>query len=119
MRPKIVGPAIAAVAALSLAACATERPAAPLPPVATATPPAVHRPALPPIVASGFAALPGWAEDDHAAALAAFQHSCRTAGDPALAAVCRRATAMGPLDEREARRFLEANFRPEPMGGAG
>jgi membrane-bound lytic murein transglycosylase A len=66
-----------------------------------------------------FARLPGWAQDDHAAALAAFQATCRTAQDPDLRDVCRRAIALGQPDEREARRFLETNFRPEAVPEEG
>jgi membrane-bound lytic murein transglycosylase A len=121
-------PGLAAVSgALALAACATTGSApqyasAPprwSPPVAppTADP---QRASLPdhiaprPFVANpNFARLPGWAEDDHAAALSAFQSSCHAARDPELTDVCRRAIALGRADERQARGFLEANFRPE------
>jgi membrane-bound lytic murein transglycosylase A len=68
--------------------------------------------------------LDGWAADDHAEAFVAFLKSCRalvgsasTTRDTrpvraALAAVCRRARAMLPLDQAGARAFFEDNFRP-------
>ena len=68
--------------------------------------------------------LDGWADDDHAEAFATFLASCRTltskwrsAGDDseitaALSGVCAKAEAAVPLDERGARAFFEANFRP-------
>ena len=63
--------------------------------------------------------LPGWAADDHAAVFAALQAGCGVARDPAMQAVCREAHAAGPLGEDAARRFLEARFRPAPVGGEG
>lgn len=121
------GPA-AIAASLTLAACATtEAPGR----VASYAPPAppprplVQPPASPPHMArpapfaAEFSRLPGWADDDHAAALAAFQTTCRAARDPDLAGVCRRAIALGRVDERQARRFLEANFRPEAVPEEG
>jgi membrane-bound lytic murein transglycosylase A len=63
--------------------------------------------------------LPGWAGEDHAAALAAFRATCHVARDPLLADICQRARAEGPQDEAEARAFLEANFRAQRVGGAG
>jgi peptidoglycan lytic transglycosylase A len=71
-----------------------------------------------------WASLEGWADDDHAAAFAAFLPSCRalTAGARStndarpmragLIAVCRRALAAVPLDGAGARAFFEDNFRP-------
>jgi membrane-bound lytic murein transglycosylase A len=65
------------------------------------------------------AALPGWAGEDHAAALDAFRQTCGAAQDSKLAKVCRSARAIGPLDGAHAREFFEANFRAEPARGAG
>jgi len=69
-----------------------------------------------------FADLAGWTADDHARAFAAFRASCAPlvrARAPeerplaaALAQVCRRALALGTVDEVKARAFFEANFRP-------
>jgi membrane-bound lytic murein transglycosylase A len=67
----------------------------------------------------GFSALYGWAQDDHAADFRAFVASCRVARDQAASQVCRRAEALGPLGEDDARAFLEANFRPEPLAQQG
>ncbi|MBV9510665.1 MAG: MltA domain-containing protein, partial [Caulobacteraceae bacterium] len=61
----------------------------------------------------------GWAQEDHAAALRAFQAGCLAAHAPAPRDVCRRARAYGLLDEAASRRFLEANFRPQWVGGDG
>ena len=67
-------------------------------------------------------ALYGWAIDDHAAAFAAFQSSCRpllrtippkSEMRPmyfALMHICRQ--AVGRLTEEQARAFFERNFRP-------
>ena len=68
---------------------------------------------------SSLANLPGWAEEDHAAAFAAFQAGCPAASAPAMVAVCTRARAMGRADEIAARVFLEANFRPVILAGPG
>ena len=69
-------------------------------------------------------ALYGWAIDDHAAAFATFQSSCRPllrTNPPksemrpmyfALTHICRQAVAVGQLTEGQARAFFERNFRP-------
>lgn len=76
-----------------------------------------------PIKLIGFAAIPGWANDDHAAALRSFQLSCRRilglrntevlgnlAGDLAdWRPVCQSALALNPA---QARAFFERNFTP-------
>lgn len=81
-------------------------------------------------------ALPGWADDDQAAALAAFLRSCarpapaaEAAGGPAvgvdpqnLAAACAAARALpAPADRGAARRFFESRFDavfpPAPESG--
>lgn len=69
-----------------------------------------------------FSALPGWAEDDHAAALKAFRQSCAApAGSGpvaivvALTAICVKALALEPAvadDKAKARVFFETNFQP-------
>ena len=68
-----------------------------------------------------FASLPGWAEDDHAAALAAFRQSCAApagAGPEDIRAgldrICRKALALSAddaADRIKARAFFEANFQ--------
>ncbi|MDQ0392458.1 murein transglycosylase A [Labrys monachus] len=86
------------------------------------------------VVASpvAFSAISGWARDDHARAWSVWLASCKSQaeGNPplrdgvpipeALAAVCREALALGPQDDRSARRFFESRFaawRIRPNGG--
>jgi membrane-bound lytic murein transglycosylase A len=125
----------AVLIALTLAACATKPPPAPLPTHAPARPPAYRPPPSRPAAearptrpneaeAPGGRSLPlsalrGWEREDHAAALAAFRETCGAARDPALAQVCRSARAIGPLDRETSQRWFEANFRAEPLQGAG
>jgi len=69
-----------------------------------------------------FAALPGWDEAGHAAALAAFARHADAPGAPktralgidgeALAHLARAARALGPVDEATARGFFETQFAP-------
>lgn len=59
-----------------------------------------------------FDALEGWAEDDHAAALAVFNDTCPDLRDPEWAAVCAFATSRP-----DARAFFETFFRPVLIGG--
>lgn len=106
----------AALAAMSLAACATTPPGprpgpSPFPPE-----PAPPKPAerIQPL-----SALPGWGADNHAAAFAAFRATCGAAKDAALARVCARARAAGPLGPRDARVFFETEFVAETMDGEG
>src|SRR3974377_2590380 len=73
---------------------------------------------------TSFAPMPGWQNDDHAAAFDAFQKTCSPIlqGTPAmrrmhplygaLFKMCERAKAVGPLDRDKARAFFEANFKP-------
>lgn len=128
MRFQFLPGLVAVSGALALAACATTEGPPPATSAWRAPPPSVPRSPLPPVrpatpehadagdhaaINGSFAHLRGWAEDDHAAALAAFQQSCAAAHDPALKDVCSRAIALGHADERQARQFLEVNFRPE------
>jgi len=88
----------------------------------------LHRAQVEPI---SFAAMPGWQNDDHAAAFDAFQKSCSAIlqGTPAmrrmhplydaLFKVCERAKAVGPLDRDKARAFFEANFKPARVAPQG
>lgn len=110
--------------ALLLAACATGRPPASPPPFAPPPGPVVEappEPVLPPEPARRIAVrdLAGWDQEDHAAAFRAFRETCQTSRTPALADVCRRARAAGPLGEAQARRFLEDNFDAERVGDSG
>src|SRR5262245_32900133 len=68
--------------------------------------------------------LEGWADDDHAAAFAAFMNSCkailRSSADDrperpvfrGLHEACREALDAKPSSAAEAREFFEKNFRP-------
>ncbi len=124
-------------AALMLAACASEG-VLPPPPVARPPPPDASnsnppRPApgpggladtpLPPTEALrpaiGWARLPGWDQEDHAAALDMFRLSCGVEKEPAWREVCLRAHDLGPQDEVIAKAFWETNFRVRPVGEAG
>jgi membrane-bound lytic murein transglycosylase A len=107
----------AALAAMSLAACATT-PTGPRPAPAS-LPPEPAPPAPPGQRILPLSALPGWSAEDHAAAFAAFRATCQTSRDPELAPACSAAQAAGPLGARAAREFLEAQFVAEPMPGEG
>ena len=119
--------ALALLVAGWLAACASVTPPPPkaivptLPPVA-ATPPVIE-PSTPvasePAPPNPYASLAGWRDDDHAAALAAFQAGCVAVRNVALTHVCAEALALGRVDETTARVFLERAFRPEPIAGTG
>jgi membrane-bound lytic murein transglycosylase A len=105
----------AGVAALTLlAACASvpvERPSKHPKPIPTPTP------TLRPID------LVGWQDEDHAAALKAYQAGCGRASGGADQRACTAARAMGPAGEVPARRFFETRFRvalvATPDGGPG
>jgi membrane-bound lytic murein transglycosylase A len=113
----------AVLIALVVAACATPRYEAPsVPP--RHSPPPVTRPAPPPEGRPSPrwiepAALPGWRDDDHAEALAAFRATCHVAKDPPMARACREARALPTLSRDEARRFFEARFIAMPAAGDG
>ena len=81
-----------------------------------------------------FAALAGWAEDDHAAAYRAFLRSCRALDASAAAlrpaqapqadllAICREALKTPDPGKTEARLFFETHFEPfavTPHAGSG
>ena len=66
-----------------------------------------------------FDQLPGWAEEDHAAALRAYQALCGVAQDDASMAACQAARTLGPAGETAARAFFERRFRPEAIAGEG
>lgn len=107
-----------ALAGLLLSACASTTSMAPpvaagaaSPSVTNTTPP----PSTSPATTVSFASLPGWAEEDHVAALDAFRAGCGVAKDPAMARVCGLARNATVQDEPGARAFLEANFRVEPV----
>ena len=67
-----------------------------------------------------FAAMPGWNEEDHAAALRAFQDGCGVSRDPAMRRVCVRAQALGrQVPEGAAKQFFQFNFAPVALPGEG
>jgi membrane-bound lytic murein transglycosylase A len=59
--------------------------------------------------------LTGWADEDHLAALAAFQAGCGAAREPAMRSLCGYAKSLRAPDEAAARVFFEENFRAEPV----
>ncbi len=63
--------------------------------------------------------LPGWAGEDHVAALAAYQSGCGLSREVASQQACNTARLMGQADEAAARRFFETGFRVEPLSGTG
>jgi membrane-bound lytic murein transglycosylase A len=79
-------------------------------------------------VAEGFAGLPGWLADDHAAAFATFLTTCPAIiqgreslrgalpAPAALRDICAAALAADRLDRHEARRFFELHFQPWRVG---
>ena len=106
----------AALAALMLQACAStgggkvdEFPQAPEP----------LEPTPPPSQFLKFSQLPGWNQEDHAAALDAFRAGCGVSRDPVLHEICLRARDLGSQDELVSHAFLEANFRPVLVGPPG
>ena len=90
----------AGLAALALAGCA-------------------NVPLQPPEAAASLARLPGWDAEDHAAAFAAVRTACAAAPRLNATPTCEAARSQGVLDDRAAKRFLELNFRAEPVAGAG
>lgn len=109
-----------ALAAMLLSACASTAPSASAGLGAVAPPPATVSPPAPSTSpALSFSSLTGWGEEDHLAALNAFRAGCGVAKEPAMARVCGLAKATVIQDEPGARAFLEANFRPEPVGDEG
>jgi len=76
-----------------------------------------------------WAELAGWTADDHLAAFAAYQTSCRAlrkrSSDDrgqlarALTNVCRKAADLQPQDAGTARVFFEQNFRPVRIARLG
>jgi membrane-bound lytic murein transglycosylase A len=108
----------AALAALSVAACATPSEHGPVPP---GFPPPTPPPGRPPEPARivRLAELPGWAAEDHDAAFAAWRQTCHAAKDPKLAELCGRARAVRDTGTGVGRAFLEAFFQAERLPGEG
>ena len=121
--------AVALLFPLLLAACATQTA---LPPTtacptcpACPSPATTTTPATPPsptafqrtLQAAEWRDLPGWNEDDHTAAWAAFLQSCRgmTGKAGPWKRVCEQAARS---DEKHARQFFETHLRPYAVLGA-
>jgi membrane-bound lytic murein transglycosylase A len=64
-------------------------------------------------------ALPGWADEDHVAALKAFQIGCGANKAQSWRAVCKRAKEQPVVDDASARAFFEDNFKADlrPLTG--
>ena len=119
------GPLLLALLVL-LSACATEpryRPSASR--LARATPPRAslarshHIDRPPPARALAVVDLPGWADEDHLAALVAFQRGCGLDPEPDFASACAAGRALKSPDELTAKRFFETRFRAELVGEDG
>jgi membrane-bound lytic murein transglycosylase A len=119
---RLAGVAAAALAALLLAGCATKplaptvAPACPETkpcPACPACPGVVEKPKVPTLAPVAFADLPGWGQDDLAAAWPAFRASCRALRfRDAWREACARAEALENPDGAAVRAFFEANFVP-------
>jgi membrane-bound lytic murein transglycosylase A len=124
------GAACAALATILLQACASAgAPSSANAPAFAARSPASDYPSAPlprepepfapPPARLNVSSLPGWAGEDHAAALRAFQVGCSSAADTALRTTCWRARSMGPADDLAAAHFFQDNFRAERVAGQG
>jgi membrane-bound lytic murein transglycosylase A len=82
------------------------------------------------LTALDWSEVPGWAEDDHAAAYATFLASCaavvrapagdeKLVGTTALKSVCERALDHGPLEDAAARQLFEESFAPMRISAPG
>lgn len=136
-RARAGGLAALVLGILALTACASSPPApgsAPSPSLAlpdapTATPSPVGdptaisgpRPYYDTPATGEFAALPGWVEEDHAAALAAYAAGCGPARDAAARDVCAQARTLAGRAPTgvEARGFFENRFTVQSVGGEG
>ena len=130
--PRSARPWVALACGLAATACAVQSPAPVMSPPGVGgsghgapQPSTSARPApLPtpraPTGEAAFAALAGWGEEDHAAALRAFQAGCGAAHDRVMRQVCLRARALPPgAPDGAARQFFEFNFVPVPLAGEG
>jgi len=120
-----LGVIAAALAALSVAACATPYEHGPIPPDY----PPLPRPAPEPLPSPAPAPeppriiavtqLPGWAAEDHDAAFEAWRAVCKPAGGTPLDELCRRARAVRDTGPGVGKAFFEAFFQAERLGGEG
>ncbi len=92
--------ALVVLAALTLAACATQR----LPP---------------PVGAGSLESLPGWSEEDHAAAFQVVRSACADMRPEDRPRACAATLAHAYLGEGAARAFLDRRFRELPVAGQG
>ncbi len=127
MRPPIWGGVAAFAAAVAfLSACATTPTPVSMTPRASTpipNPPAAPTPVPSPASAArplaSLSSLPGWADEDHVAAMQAFQTGCSANKAVLWRAVCKRARAQTATDEASARAFFEDNFRADVRPAAG
>jgi len=116
-------PLVAALSALTLAACATPARETPGPPrLPTAPIPIPSIEAGPSPAASSrieLSELPGWANENHDIALEAWRTVCPAIRDPAAADLCLRARSVGVIVPGDGRIFLEREFQAERVGGEG
>ena len=114
--------AVAAVAALWLAGCTTVAP--PVPSEIKPSPPAPAVPSLPAqFTAADWSALPGWADDDVAAAWPAFRVGCPAlVAAPATLATWQRVCGLADTVDARApgavRAFFETHFTPYAVRAA-
>jgi membrane-bound lytic murein transglycosylase A len=113
---------VAALATLTLAACATparEAPGPPrLPPPSSQSPLPLEPPPEPPRRIE-LSALPGWAAEDHDGAFEAWRAACPAIRDPALAALCFRARSLGEIAPGDGRTYFELGFQAERVAAEG
>jgi len=64
-------------------------------------------------------ALPGWADENHVAAFAAYKATCGLTPGAALPDACARARAARSLGKAEAKAFFEASFHAAPSPAEG
>lgn len=115
------GVVAAVFAALGVAACATPYEHGPIPPGYPPLPAPTPRPPPPvpePPRVVELSQLPGWAAEDHDGAFEAWRATCHASRDRALADLCARARALGPIARGDGRAFLERAFRAERLGSA-
>lgn len=67
----------------------------------------------------GPAALPGWVDEDHLAALRAWQGGCGAAKAAAMQNACNQARRLNTPTDDEARRFFEETFKVQALSGTG
>ena len=118
------GVVAAILASLILSACATPSEHGPPPPVdyprpTLPAPAPTPPPPAPDVRRIPLTALPGWAQEDFAAAFRAFARTCAGVRDRTLAEVCAQARSAGDLGSSDARAFLERSLEAERYDGEG